>query len=217
MVNSLDASIIKAAVEGDISCFKVLLQHQTDFKRRDPSQRIALHYVLMLPISFDESLKTNKEHIAELLIQQTPETLRCQDNAGDTPLHLMASQGFDSLLTKMLQQDPKAALIANNAGEYPIHSAILNQKINAIRSLLATNDMTTLIDFHENNLFHYAALSNNSEVLNLLFAEYSKQLPDLNGVNDNFQTPLDIAYKQGYQQIIDILQQHGAIQTHISP
>lgn len=216
---TLDATLVGAAVEGNVQRVKTLLKQQnSNVLFRDHLGRTVLHYALLLPISYDEELKNNKTIIANLFIDLNAELLGTQDEAGDTPVHFMSSVGFDGLLLDKVISDNAAVLFTpNNAGMYPIHGAIANQQHAVTKILLTVADIACLIDSKDRTLFHHAAMMNNRHVLKDLFEMPAVSLPDINHLDEDGRSALDIAKACGFEEVSDLLKKHGGKSSQPSP
>ena len=210
MGSTQESSIFKAADEGDIERIKKLMGQRIDLCQGDNQHRTALHYALMLPLRCDPLLEARKQQVAELLIHSSPQTLTEQDDAGNTPVHLLALSGFDTLLAKAIRLNQRAAFIINNAGAYPIHLAIANQQRKTAEVLLTIPEMAHVVDRHSKNLMHHAARFNNVEVLNLLPLTGSYLYEAMDAHDDSFKRPLDIAHDFDFTEVIDWLNSHSA-------
>ncbi len=211
MPYSPSASIHIAAAEGNVERVEELLSQHIQPATPDAEKKLALHHALHLTRDYEEKLKNNKIFIAKILMHRAPVTLTHPDYAGDTPMHLMASNdAFHDLLVEALQLNPSSALISNNAGEYPIHVAIANQQLAAEKTLLSQPNVATLIDAHGNTLLHHAAMAHNLTIITDLINSYQI---DVNAYNDNFQTALDIAASMHFSDIVDYLKSHDGIST----
>lgn len=214
MGHERESSIFKAADEGDVERVKILIEQKIDLSRGDEQQRTALHYATMRPLLCSPLLKEQKNHIAELLIQTASQSLMQQDEAGNTPIHLMALSGLDSLLAEAISLNKKSALVENKAGAYPIHLAIANQEIAVVKLLLTIPEMPLLVDRHEQNLMHHAAKFNNTVVLNHLENTTMDITEAMNARDEDFQTPEDIARHFDFQEVIEWFNAH---RTSCSP
>jgi len=206
-----NATLMTAAVEGNVERVKGLLKEDNqDVLGKDRLGRTALHYALLLPISYNEKLKKNKTTIANHLIDMDKKLLGMQDSAGDTPVHFMASAGFEDLLSnKIVKQHQNLLFTPNNFGMYPIHTAIAQQQHSVTKMLLSVPGMLQLTDSKDRTLFHHAASMNNQSTLHFLFDRKTETLPDINQLDGEGKTALDIANAFGFEELGKILKKHG--------
>ena len=212
MTYTSDASIFVAAAEGNVSRVKELLEQKIDLSAPDFQGRLALHYAFSLPMLCEPVLIKNKLTIANDLIAHAALMLRHRDNAGDTPLHLMASDDrFHDLLKWIVDTKPELGLITNNFGEYPIHVAIMNKQKHSQETLLAYFAKKADMIKYGGPLLHHAVKANNIAMLRELISTYKI---DINVLNDDLQTPLDSALAFHFTDMVDYLKEHGARSSH---
>ena len=171
----------------------------------DEADRTALHHSLILPALYktNPQLKINKTNIAALLISAEPRALSVQDNAGETPIYLMATYDFAQLITVAIRHlTPDSFFIPNNYDLLPIHAAISNHHQDALVALLAVPNMITVTDINQQTLIHHAVHANNLNALQYLLENHEFDLSTIDGQG---KTPLDIAKSYHYHQIIDFL------------
>lgn len=211
MTYTTDASIYMAASEGNVERVRELLGRGYNHLEADSLGRLALHYALRLPVMYDEDYKLNKITIAEMLIERSPETQAYPDVAGETPVHLMAeADEFNDLLVHAINLAPSLLMKANNFGEYPIHVAIANRQMATSKTLLGVMHDAKLTDAHGNTLLHHAVMANNEAILHELIDKYHL---DVNALNGDLQTALDIANSYHFNAIIEYLKIHGGRST----
>ncbi len=202
--------LMQAASEGHLSEVRCLLSQEMDITQaEDHSQkRTALHYALILPILFDNSIRESKLAIAQLLIGRSPEILASQDVAGDTAMHLMAVYGWEDLLEMILKDNPDYAIhlfLANNQGELPIHAAIANQREAVVEQLLEYEPMDSIVDGSGNTLLHHAAMANNRDAIQCIM---KRATVDVHAINSDGKTALDIAKMNHFGSLFPLLDGH---------
>ena len=215
MPSSSQVTLYEAALNGDEACVQALLDNNADPSIPNEYQLLPLHYALLYPMNHNgveednEDLINNKIRIAQMLIKKTPQTLAFTDEAGDTPVHLMAARGFSTLLSMALPFNSALAFTPNHAGACPIHAAIANHQYGASQVLLAIPVMSELVDFNDKSLVHHAAAMNNLPVLEQLLNVHHHTLPHIHDLDVDGETALEIAKINGFTKISEFLEEHG--------
>lgn len=164
-----------------------------------------LFSALMLPIAHPQQLTQAKERIFRLLEESAPEMMKHQDSDGNTVFHLMAAQGFVSLLKEYIEKYPSVTLISNNQGQFPIHSSILNNQLLATQLLSTVDAAYRLKDPFGQTPLHYAARYGDKEMLSLLCHPDSLNAQDTEG-----KTPLIWAVETNNLAAAKVLIEQGA-------
>lgn len=194
-----------AALNGHIHTVNALLARGVLPDKANHNGQFPLYSALVLPIAYEANLKKAKIDIFQLLQAKIPKLLNAVDHAGDTVVHLMASDGFDTLIKKLPEQ--KAIVFtANNFKKYPIHVAILNQQLQAAQALLAIDGVSKVMDAESRTSLHYAAQYGTKEFAIICY----KNGAELEARDDYAMTPLLIAAKYGNLQIVQWLVEQGA-------
>lgn len=128
-----------------------------------------------------------------------------QDSNGDSVFHLMAAQGFVSLLKENLEKYSKLSLCINNHGHYPIHTSILNNQFPVTQILLTIKGNYLLKDAHEQTPLHYAARYGNAEMVDICI-----HADNLNTLDTEGKTPLIWAIQSNNLAAAQVLIQRGA-------
>ncbi len=195
-----------AAVQGYYHTVKALFALGADPESVNKNKQTPLFSALFLPISADKDLKERKTEIFKLLKNESPETLTHVDKSGDSVLHLIAAQGYASLIDEVLQLTPRLLDISNNHGHYPVHTAILNNQIDCLRIFLTKKGVEDLADSSGEVALHYAGQYGSKETVALCCKAYKNiDLPDSEG-----RTPLMLAARAGNTDAMQILVEHGA-------
>ncbi len=204
----------QAAGSGNIKVIQAIIDEDSvDLLEEDSRNKVALHYALMFSVQEDPNRKAAKLSIADLLIKNAPDALSHGDDAGNTPVYLMALANLDGLLGEAINRNPSLAWQANNNGTYPIHTAIANHCDQAVDRLLTVDKMADLIDSDECSLIHHGAAANNTHVLHYLFKNFKDCVHEINLLDQDGDTALDIAISRGYQDVCKLLKEHGG-KTH---
>lgn len=154
-----------SAIKGHFNTVQVLLSLGANPSILNKQNQHALFSALFLPILHNDELKRNKIKIFALLMEKEPQLVKHQDESGNTVLHQMASQGFETLIKEILKRNPDLARIKNNHSHYPIHTAILNNQNECVKLLLEVKDTEILADANGWVPLHYAARYGGNEIL----------------------------------------------------
>lgn len=198
-----------AALEGYYYTVNALCDLEANPKAENKNKQLPIFSALMLPIDGDEALKARKLMIFKFLKTKAPETLKHQDNTGNTVLHLIATFGYASLIEEVLRSAPELFTIQNNHNRYPIHTAILNNQIECVRKFLSMPNVEQLSDASGETALHYAARYGSKEMIALCCSAFKKiDIP-----NDTGKTPLMAAAESGNIEAMEILIAEGADAT----
>ena len=124
---------------------------------------------------------------------------RSSDNM--TALHVASEEGVDEIVRLLLQ---KGALInaADDWGFTPLHHAAFNRAFYTAQILLATGANTTITDLiGKRTALHYAVGSGSLRMTEL----FVKNGFVIDAKNGDDETPLDVAQKMGYPEIVNFL------------
>jgi ankyrin repeat protein len=202
-----------AAVKGHINTVKALLQRGAEASCLNSRKQYPLFVCLQLPYSHDDSLRTKKETIFQLLNTAAPGLLEHLNDSGDSVFHLLATHNYSTLLKEASQQAPRGLSVRNNWGNYPVHCALSNGAMDVIAYLLNKPEMNELTDSNGWNALHYAA---HDHALSSYLAQ-SCQLSPVSSINQldyDGNTPLDIAIAAGNEVAITTLKAAGG---HANP
>ncbi|HHF7359572.1 TPA: ankyrin repeat domain-containing protein [Legionella feeleii] len=195
-----------AALAGHFYTVSVLLDLGAAFDNANKQSQLPIFSALVMPMLYEDDLKEKKIRIFRLLREKSPKTLGHQDIGGDTVLQLMAIHDFSTLLAEVLKTNPELALIKNNYFCYPIHTAILNNKTDCVRILIAMKQAATLADSKGRLALHYAARYSN-KAITILCCEASE---DLNVLDGRGRTAIMLAAQAGNNAALNVLVDKGA-------
>ncbi|KTD62347.1 ankyrin repeat domain-containing protein [Legionella shakespearei] len=187
-----------AALAGHIYTVNQLLSLGVLPDKINNNKQFPLYTALVLPIIYEAKLKQTKIGIFRLLLAKMPALVNAVDTNGDTVAHLMASNGFDTLI----QELPRHLLfVTNNFLKYPIHVAILNRQLSVVEKLMSIPEMSGVRDAEKRTPLHYAAQYGTEEFAALCFKD-KKSLE----ARDTFgMTPLLSAAKSGNLPVVQWL------------
>jgi uncharacterized protein len=162
-----------------------------------------LYTALDLPAIYEAKLKEIKIELFHLLYAKMPELVNARDANGETVAHLIASNGFDTLIREL----PRRLLFeTNNFAKYPIHSAILNRQLLVVEELMSIPEMSKVLDAKKRTPLHYAAQHGTKE-----FAERClKGKASLEARDTSGMTPLLSAAKSGNLPVVQWLVEQNA-------
>lgn len=190
-----------AATQGHVNTTAVLVSLGADITKVNHSGQLPIHSALFLPVDHDDALKEKKVKIFRLLKEKAPDSVMQADKSGDTVLHQMAANGFALLIKETLATHPKVGSIKNKAGHFPVHTAILNNQIECVRTLLGYEGGSAHADHEERDALHYAAMHGNKRVVKLC-VNATKEI-DPRDTED--KTPLMLAALMGNLPVVKIL------------
>jgi ankyrin repeat protein len=195
-----------AAIMGHFHTLSELLSLGANPSIANQYKQLPIFSSLGLPVLHEGDLKENKMKIFRLLKEKAPESVKLQDDNGDTVLHEMAAHGFSALITELLQTNPELAEIKNYHTHYPVHTAILNGQTDGVRLLLQQKGGETLADSHGWVALHYAARAGGKDIMTLC----CDATPDLNCRDESGRTPLMLAAEVANIAAMAELIQRGA-------
>jgi ankyrin repeat protein len=171
---------------------KLLLAKKADVNVKDKNGKTPLH---------EAALAFSSKEAAELLLAQGAD-INAQDNQGKTPLHLAVGNNKD--LVELLLAKGANVNAKDNEGETPLNQAGLQE---IALMLIAKGADISARDNQGNTLLHKAARNNWMNVVELLLVKSV----DVNAINNKGETPLHQAAQNGNDDMVKLLQNHGAI------
>lgn len=195
-----------AAVKGNFYTVSVLLSLGADPEKVNKNAQLPIFSALAMSVLHEDDLPGKKIKIFRLLKDKAPQTLKHQDNSGDTVLHLMVINNFSTLMTEILATNTELAFIDNNHTHYSIHTAILNNRVDCVRILLQIKDVATLADSKKRLALHYAARYSEEEIVSLC----CEATEDLNALDARGRTPFMLAAQAGNVAALKIFVEKGA-------
>ncbi len=178
-----------AAIRGHLHTLEALLTLGADPKEPITKGLPILISTLMLPISHDEQMVSNKEGIYRILSQYTDDINIIRNESEDNILHIMATFGYTTLVQETLGRSIALVSTPNNFMHYPVHAAILNAQRDCAKCLIAVEGIEKLTDAKERNALHYAARYGDREMVEICI-----QSPiAIDSVDNRHQTPLILA------------------------
>lgn len=192
-----------AASSGHVHTVKLLLSLGILPDKTNKNGQFPLYTALVLPIAHDLKLKQAKIEAFHLLRVNMPTLVNAVDINGDTVAHLMASDGFDTMIREL----PRHLLfVTNNFAKYPIHVAILNRQLSVVRELMSIPEMSEVRDAEKRTPLHYAAQYGTKKLAALCL----KDKASLEARDTFGMTPLLSAAKSGNLPVLQWLVEHKA-------
>ena len=182
-------SLHLSAAKGYLCTLCALLAKGANPTKTNKASQLPLHSAFFIPLLHDKALRANKEAIVKELITIAPETIALKDNSGNSIFHLMATRGFDGLMSTLIKDYPAGAFISNNHSHFPIHTAILNNQVDIAKRLLSIDRVATLADAKRQVALHYAARYGTQAMVE----ECCNASTDLNIRDSALKTPLMLA------------------------
>ena len=149
-----------------------------------------------------------------------------QDNDGDTKLHLVIIFDMETVALEMIDSMTDYSLlnIQNQLRQTPLHLAVLLNMLKVVRRLMSCGVEIDASDHTGNTPVHIACRENNTKMAEVLLTPIKReeilgnkcdimyrQIPqDLNIRNFDGETCLDIAFKNGNYELLEMLLDKGA-------
>jgi uncharacterized protein len=195
-----------AASNGFVNTVNQLLAQGANPMAENSQGQLAIHSALFVPMLHEDNLIERKIDIFKQLQKSAPNSVLKKDGSDTTVMHLMASQGFSSLLDDLMKSNPGLISIPNNLGHYPIHTAILNDKKACVELLLSNDAVSSQKDSKKRTPLHYAGRYANKEMVILC----AKKAKDIDARDYQGHTPLMLAVLAGNLQAVQALIGSGA-------
>lgn len=193
--------VLRAITYGDerLACFYLGLEPSTHEVRYGFHSDSTCH-----PLCPCKS-KDDLDHSFGELKVTDPLNVDVRNSEGVTPLHVSSIYGRLGLVKLLVQAGSNINAQTNTTNMTPLHLACQNQRTDVVDLLLKTMKCDLSIqDKLGNTVLHYTCETNNSKLLVLLL----NHLPDINIMNNNGKTPLDIAKDLMSFSIIKLLNAH---------
>lgn len=194
-----------AALNGHFQAVKNLVAAGARADISNQNGQYPIHSALELPIQKDERSIPTKVAIFEYLKNQAPSVLTSVDSSGDTIAHLMAVNGFNNLINDLIKDNKDLLFVNNNHSRYPIHTAILNNQLDVVRTLIKVPEMALVKDAEKRTALHYAAKYGNADMV-LACCEGG----GINALDTANKTPLITAAEAGNLPAVQALISQGA-------
>ena len=199
-----DAALIQVASEGRGEVVGWLLEHGADISARDEDGLTALHW----------AAEQGHWEVVDLLLKSGAD-VNAKSLDGSVALHRAVWKG-DVEVQWLLMEHGADANAKNNFGRTPLDIAQKNQNSEVLQALLGQDassesvyiaqELKELAPGNEPYSLHVAVKNGELETVDRLL----KQGTDINRINDDGLTPLQIAAKASHLEIVRLLLKHGA-------
>ena len=174
----------------------------------------ALHYAC------EPGSSENTPEIVRYLVQTAKASVNVTGtDDGETPLNLLCLGGYSWELVEWLILEAGAdPSLANRKGELPLHRVLRRYApLSTIQCLVEHSDPSTLRQRRSSDgkmPLHFAAMNGNSDTVKYLLDQLRVQ-PNLelsealNAVDNNSQSPLEVALEESQHSVVESLVVHG--------
>jgi len=195
-----------AACYGNLHTLKALLAIGANPNTKNQAEESPLFSALFTPLFADDTKRKKKVAIFNALKIAAPNSVLQPNNCGETLAHRVAMHGYASILSDLIKNYRTLIFCPDNFLKYPIHYAVINEHPEIVTQLLAEEGVPLLANTDGMVALHYAAHSNDPQVLNACLRVYKDiDLPDCMG-----KTPLLHAAEAGNFEALQNLVDHKA-------
>lgn len=189
-----DKQFLEAAMEGDVSIMKILLEKGVDTQTRGGKKNTALHVA---------ARNRNEEAVILLLIKGAD--VHATNEAGETALHHAAAGGSQRILHLLLDKGADLELRSSTQSTALMFAAE-GGYLSLVRLLLNRGADVKSVDFYDDTALHVAARPGSEAVVQLLLDMGA----DIDSKNRVGNTALTCAAGLGYESVVRLLMKNGA-------
>lgn len=197
-----------AVVKNNQTMVKQLLEKLNNYNK-NKVVNTATNNRKMTPLHL--AAKNGNAEIVKQLLQVKEIEINAKDFQNDTPLHYATSEGKENVVELLIALKDIDVNQQNNNNETPLHIAVkknneaiikLLSKVKNIDPNLKSNTIFGYKYVPSDTPLHIATGANNKVIVEALL-----QIPniDINLTNNNRETALDVAVKEGNEEIVDLL------------
>jgi len=203
-----------SCIKKNIALVKKLIERNVDVNCRD---KFTLVTPLMEVSFFDKDIKFNNLNqllydMFECLINAKAD-INAKDAKGKTPLmYLLESTKVSPKLIKFLIKHGANINAISDEGYSPIIYATKVNNKSVINGLLESGADASVVSKDGKSLLHHAALNGSVHLVDYLIK--NKLVNDIDGVDQNYETPLILAVKSKNVDIVKYLVERGADVNH---
>jgi cytohesin len=154
-----DTALHYAAITGHLPLVNLLLENGADMETENKFGEIPLH----------DAVYSGSEPIVQLLLQQSPHTIKARAKDGETLLHRAVREGHVSIMKLLLMTEPTLLEAADHTGETALFLAVSMGRKESIEFLLQHGCQLTLRNIDGGAPWDFVqAKFPTSEIINLL-------------------------------------------------
>lgn len=144
------------------------------------------------------------------IAESTP-NINSQDNKGHSALFIAVINGLPKMVTLLLAKGASADVV-DESNWSPLHYAAAKGYQNILLLLLHAGAPINLVNKDGNSALHLACSNGHINCCKaiLFFAEHMQMKLDVNGQNKHGDTPLHIAARWGFREMVETLIENGA-------
>ncbi|RDD40279.1 Ankyrin repeat domain-containing protein 27 [Trichoplax sp. H2] len=137
-------------------------------------------------------------------------TVHSRDDRGNTVLHVASENGHEDMVDLLLSFGAEIDC-TNNSGCTPLHLACKRDFPKIVRLLCEKGASMNAVDNDDFTALHFCAENGHEETAKvLLFNEFNGKRASINTSDINGNTPLHIAAKWGYANLVELFVENGA-------
>ncbi|RWR84307.1 ankyrin repeat-containing-like protein [Cinnamomum micranthum f. kanehirae] len=176
------------------------LYGHVDFVREILLQKRELARVLNSQGQSPLHLASARGHVGVVkeILSADPYACFVRDKAGMIPLHVAAIKGQVDVLEELVNAKSVTAFLLTDGGEPILHLCAKNNQFKALEKLVELvkdEDFVNLTDSENNNILHLLSAKKQTKLIRFLVNKH--KVPDVNALNIDGCTPLDISLKLG--------------------
>ena len=174
------------------------------------TEEINQEYNLMTPLTL--AIIEDKVNIFNKLIMRSDIDINKKNGHGYTPiLYAIKLNRFTDMLPALLNHNNLDIDMEEDIYETtPIYQAVQSNNLNIVNEILTLNPNLNILSYGETPL-HLAVRKNNIDIVKALVGGIAKI--DINKLNSEGKTPLDLAYENGYTDIVEYLRTQSEIEN----
>lgn len=199
--SEMDAALMFAALEGDLSVSKILLEHGARVHQMGPGQDTPLH----------RAIRSGNKELVTLYLDYGADLYALRDG-GISPLHEAAEFGFGEIAGELLIRGKANLDQPDMEGRTPLHLAALWNHEEAAKVLLETEARVDVPDVSGRTALHLAAWEGHRKLVSLLLSHQARiaAVTYGRGPLKNEDTALHFAAFFGYTDLVKDLVEKDA-------
>ncbi|KAI4332970.1 hypothetical protein L6164_017834 [Bauhinia variegata] len=155
------------------------------------------------------AINVRKSDLIEEILRKGSELMYVRDEDGGSPLHYAASTGYVEGVRILLRKFTAFSAEWNTKGQCPIHLACKSGHVEVVKEFLQQEwpVATSLLNKKGENILHVAANNGKENVVKFLLRSSKIDKSIINGKDNDGNTPLHLASKHFYPEILFSLTQ----------